>query len=166
MSVVSRIFLIGALAMGLWSCGGGETQSTESSKPAAEQPSTPATVELTIEGNDMMKYNTDRLKAGVGQKVIVTLKHTGQMPKEAMGHNWVLLAQGTDMVAFATEAQAAVETEYIPAGSEGKIIAHTKLIGGGEETTIEFDAPAAGVYDFICSFPGHFNLMKGKFVVL
>ena len=40
-----------------------------------------------------------------------------------------------------------------------------KLIGGGEETTVTFDAPAKGTYDFICSFPGHYALMKGKFIV-
>ncbi|HBX64839.1 MAG TPA: azurin, partial [Balneolaceae bacterium] len=25
--------------------------------------------------------------------------------------------------------------------------------------------PEAGTYDFICSFPGHYALMKGKFIV-
>ncbi|MEM6771051.1 MAG: plastocyanin/azurin family copper-binding protein, partial [Bacteroidota bacterium] len=26
-------------------------------------------------------------------------------------------------------------------------------------------APAAGEYDFICTFPGHYGVMKGKFIV-
>jgi azurin len=39
------------------------------------------------------------------------------------------------------------------------------MIGGGEQTTITFDAPEKGVYDFICSFPGHVALMQGKFIV-
>ena len=45
------------------------------------------------------------------------------------------------------------------------IIVHTEMIGGGEETTIEFDAPEAGEYDFLCSFPAHYAIMRGKFVV-
>ena len=39
------------------------------------------------------------------------------------------------------------------------------MIGGGQTTSITFTAPAAGTYDFICSFPGHSGLMKGKFIV-
>jgi azurin len=68
------------------------------------------------------------------------------------------------MKAFATSALQAKANEYIPEGTED-VIAHTALIGGGEETTIEFTAPAAGEYTFICSFPGHYALMNGKFIV-
>ena len=39
------------------------------------------------------------------------------------------------------------------------------MIGGGQSDTIEFDAPEPGTYDFICSFPGHYSVMKGKFIV-
>ena len=39
------------------------------------------------------------------------------------------------------------------------------MIGGGESVTIEFDAPEAGTYDFLCTFPAHFAMMKGKFIV-
>jgi azurin len=39
------------------------------------------------------------------------------------------------------------------------------LIGGGESTTIEFEAPEKGEYTFLCTFPGHFGLMNGKFIV-
>jgi azurin len=79
-----------------------------------------------------------------------------------MGHNFVLLTKGTDIAKFATAAMNAKATEYIP--SKG-VIAHTKLIGGGESTTIKFTVSAKGTYDFICSFPGHYAMMKGKFIV-
>jgi azurin len=39
------------------------------------------------------------------------------------------------------------------------------MLGGGETTTIAFTAPAAGTYDYICSFPGHYGMMKGKLIV-
>jgi len=39
------------------------------------------------------------------------------------------------------------------------------MLGGGETTTIEFTAPGAGIYDYICSFPAHYGLMKGKLIV-
>ena len=66
------------------------------------------------------------------------------------------------MASFAQAAIQARDNDYIPA--DGFII-HTDLLGGGEETTIEFEAPEIGEYTFICSFPGHFALMNGKFIV-
>jgi azurin len=46
------------------------------------------------------------------------------------------------------------------------IIVFTKLLGPGESDTITFNAPAAGVYDYICTFPGHVILgMRGKMTV-
>lgn len=121
--------------------------------------------EITIEGNDAMQFNTNQLHADAGQKVRLTLKHTGEMAIEVMGHNFVLLAADTDVEEFARAAQDAKETDYIPASFEGQIIAHTEMIGGGQETTIEFTAPEAGNYNFLCSFPGHSGSMKGIMIV-
>lgn len=121
-------------------------------------------VEISISGNDQMKFNKNELRVKPGQTVKLTLKHTGQMSKEVMGHNFVLLKQGTDLSEFAQQASQAKSNDYIPEGTD-KVIAHTKIIGGGEETTITFEAPEAGTYDFICSFPGHWIQMQGKFIV-
>ena len=109
-----------------------------------------------------MRYNLDRIDVKEGQTVKLTLKHVGEIPKEAMGHNWVLVKPGTDKDAFVTAAMDAKDNDYIPAGFEDKIIAHTAMIGGGEESTIEFEAPAKGFYSFFCSFPGHYAFMKGN----
>lgn len=121
-------------------------------------------VEVVIEGNDQMKFNLSEIKVKEGQTVKLTLKHVGKLPAAAMGHNWVLLESGTDLATFAQAAMKAKDNQYVPAGSDAVIVA-TDLLGGGEETTIEFTAPAKGSYDFICSFPGHYALMKGKFIV-
>ena len=121
-------------------------------------------VEIVIEGNDQMKFNLSEIRVKEGDTVTLTLKHVGQLPATAMGHNWVLLKQGVVIKDFAMAALQARDNDYIPADTED-VIAHTKIIGGGEETTIEFTAPAAGTYDFICSFPGHYALMQGKFIV-
>jgi len=121
-------------------------------------------VEITITGNDQMQFNLAEMKVKAGQTVRVTLNHVGKMDKNVMGHNWVLLTQGTEIGAFGQAAVAAKATDYVPANTT-QVIAHTKMLGGGESDTIEFVAPAAGTYDFICSFPGHYALMKGKFIV-
>ncbi|TQD39472.1 azurin [Haloflavibacter putidus] len=121
-------------------------------------------VELTIEGDDQMRFNKEELKVKAGQTVRLTLKHVGEMKKDVMGHNWVLLTKGTAVSEFGQKAVEAKGNDYIPKGTS-KVIAHTDLIGGGQTTTVEFKAPEKGTYDFICSFPGHYSLMQGKFIV-
>lgn len=138
------------------------SQQTPEEEPPAEQTASNA-VELTIEGNDQMQFNETELKVKAGQKVTLTLKHTGNMPKNVMGHNWVLLKSGVDFAEFSTQAMKAKDTDYIP--DEADIIAHTTLVGGGESTSVTFDAPEKGTYDFLCSFPAHSALMRGKFIV-
>ena len=120
-------------------------------------------IHLELTGNDAMMFDKAELRVKEGQKVILTFKHIGKMAKNVMGHNVVLLKQGTDLPSFAEKAIAAKDNNYIPKGD--LVLAHTKLIGGGESTTITFVAPAKGTYDFICSFPGHYGMMKGKFIV-
>lgn len=82
-----------------------------------------------------------------------------------MGHNLVVLKQGTDLKAFAELAATAAATDYIPEAEQGNVIAHTKVIGGGESDTIEFTITEAGTYEFLCSFPGHYAMMRGTIIV-
>lgn len=121
-------------------------------------------VEITLNASDEMRYDKSEITVSAGQTVVLTLHHTGKLPATAMGHNFVLLKQGTDMATFATAAMTEKDNNYIPKDDSG-IIAHTKVIGGGESDTITFTAPAKGTYDFLCSFPGHYSIMKGKFIV-
>ena len=137
-----------------------DTEMVEDAPAASEDGAT-----ITIKGDDAMKFDLTEIKVKEGQTVSLTLIHSGKAPVAAMGHNWVLLKQGTDMEKFATAAINAKDNDYNPKDMEGDVIAHTKTIGGGETTDIEFTAPAKGTYDFLCSFPGHHATMKGKFIV-
>ncbi len=122
---------------------------------------------VEISGNDQMQFDVKAIEVTEGDKVTLILKHTGKLPKVAMGHNVVILKPGTDIAAFATKAMQAAATEYLPADEETKekIFAHTKLVGGGEEDTITFTAGEPGAYTYICTFPGHFALMQGVLTV-
>jgi|SRR5690554_883566 len=156
------------------SCGNDKkTEKTEESKMTiggsqVEKTTTEvddAIANVTIEGNDQMRFNKKEIRVKAGQTVRLTLKHVGQMDISVMGHNWVLLVPGTDMNEFGVAAVDAADNDYIPQDYEDAIIAHTKMLGGGETDTIEFEAPEAGSYDFLCSFPGHVALMQGKLIV-
>ena len=39
------------------------------------------------------------------------------------------------------------------------------LVGGGESSSVTFPAPEKGTYDYICTFPGHYAIMRGILVV-
>ena len=125
--------------------------------------SIPKEIEIVLSSNDNMLFDKQIIYVSSRQKITLTLNHNGKLDKKIMGHNFVLLKAGVDVVDFATRALEARDNEYIPEGDE--IIAYTKLIGGGESDTITFDAPTKGSYNYICSFPGHYGIMKGILVV-
>ncbi len=125
-------------------------------------------VEVKITGNDQMQYDTKSFQAKPGQKVKLTFTNIGKLPKVAMGHNVVVLQKGSDKQAFAMEAIKFAANEYIPTSAPFKdqILAHTKLLGPGESTSIEFTAPTEpGDYPYLCTFPGHFAVMNGMMTV-
>jgi azurin len=123
----------------------------------------PRVVEITA--NDQMKFSVTAIQAKAGEELKVVLTNAGTLPKEAMGHNFVLLKAGTDVAAFATAAMSAKDTDYVPASMKDKVIAATPVLGPKKSAEVVFKAPAAGEYTFICSFPGHYALMKGTLTV-
>ncbi len=164
---VVKYLLIASVA-GLVACGGGEEKkageetTTESTQPAASATAGAETA-LEITGNDIMQFDKTALKAKAG-KIKLTLIHSGKLAKEAMGHNVVILKPGSDVAAYAAKAVSAKDNEYIPESENAQVVAHTKLIGGGEQDTIEFTLEP-GIYPFLCSFPGHVGFMKGELTV-
>jgi len=165
---VFKIIVLVVFSISLSSCGGKDEKKKEAfsydkksevSKTIESNPN-----DVVITSNDAMQFNKKEIKVEAGKKVKITLKHIGKMDKNVMGHNFVLLKQGVSPTAFGNKAATASSNEYIPEASQD-IIAFTKLIGGGETAVIEFDAPKVGTYNFLCSFPGHYAIMKGKFIV-
>ena len=80
-----------------------------------------------------------------------------------MGHIVVILKPGSDIPKFAIGGVANAAGDYLPLDPAliAQIVAKTKILGPKEEETIVFKAPAAGDYPFLCTFPGHFGVMKG-----
>lgn len=122
---------------------------------------------LTVEGNDQIQFVQKELRVSSScEEITVTLKHIGQLAANIMGHNWVL-SKTEDFMALAQAGQSAGPPDYLPP-DDARVIAATDVIGGGQETTITFDASAlqpGGDYTYFCSFPGHFVLMNGKLIV-
>ena len=121
--------------------------------------------EIEITANDQMKFSLAAIEAKAGEQLKVTLKNIGTLPKEAMGHNWVLLKPGTDLNAFAMAAMTAKDSDYVPAAHKDKVVASIKVLGPKQSADATFSLTAPGEYPFICSFPGHYMLMKGTITV-
>ena len=126
------------------------------------------TCDVAIEGSDAMQYNLKEITVAKDcTEVKVTLKHSGKLPKSAMGHNWTLTTE-KDMQAVVTAGMTAgLASDYLPKG-DAKVIASVKLVGGGEsaDTTFKTSALKAGeTYKYFCTFPGHAAVMNGVFSV-
>lgn len=118
---------------------------------------------VIITGNDTMQFDLKTFEAKAGENVELTFKNIGKIPKIAMGHNLVILKKGVSAIAFGQKAMGAGAnaTNALPDSVKGDTIAATKLLGPAESETITFTAPDAGDYEYVCTFPGHFAMMRG-----
>jgi azurin len=121
---------------------------------------------LEISGNDQMQYDKHELSLnGACTEVTLTLHHSGKLPKQAMGHDWVLV-NAADLTAVATASMGAgLANDYVAPGDK-RALAHTKVIGGGETTSITFPTSIlkkGAPYKYLCTFPGHYSTMNGTF---
>ncbi|MGV8923670.1 MAG: azurin [Thermomonas sp.] len=151
------------------------TPAAETAAPAAEAPAAGvkgaavvADCATTIDGNDAMQFDVSSISVPAScAQFTINLTHSGKMPAAAMGHNVVVSAM-SDMQAIASEGIGqGLANNYLKA-DDARIIAHTKIVGAGETTSVTFDTSkikGAGPYEFFCSFPGHSALMKGTISV-
>jgi azurin len=121
---------------------------------------------LEITGNDVMQYDKQELAVpATCKEITLTLHHSGKQPKTVMGHNWVLV-KASDFNAVAQAGLGAgLANNYVVPGDK-RVLAHTKVIGAGETTSVTFPSSIlvkGGDYRYLCTYPGHFALMHGVF---
>lgn len=124
---------------------------------------------LEVRVGDNLTFTPATMSVSKSQcsSVTINLVHTGNLPKQSMGHNWVLSATEDAQNVAQAGWSAGLNNQYLPK-DDTRIIAATDIIGGGERTSISFSTDrlkAGGDYTFFCSFVGHFAVMKGKFTV-
>ncbi|HEZ5501498.1 TPA: azurin [Neisseria meningitidis] len=181
--------LISAAVIGLAACSQEPAAPAAEATPAAEAPASEAPAAeaapadaapadaaeapaagncaATVESNDNMQFNTKDIQVSKACKgFTITLKHTGTQPKASMGHNLVI-AKAEDMDGVFKDGVGAADTDYVKP-DDARVVAHTKLIGGGEESSLTLDPAklADGDYKFACTFPGHGALMNGKITLV
>ena len=120
-------------------------------------------IQLKAVGNTMadIHYDDTLLEVKAGTTVRLLFINTSQ--DETMLHNFTLIEEGTaDKVAM-EGVKSGPDKDYIPALKE--VLLATKMLKPNETVEIAFPAPAVGMYDFICTYPGHALRMRGKFKV-
>lgn len=167
---MKKLFFIPAVAIVLFlGCSKNDNPEPEPA-PGSDIPGIDAIVatdHIELNASDNMRMDKSLFKIKAGKVVKLSIKNLGQLPKEAMGHNVVILKSGTDVAEFGSEAFKHKANDYIPQSVEMKnnIIAHTRLIGPNDNDIVEFIAGKPEVYEFICSFPGHWGTERGQIVV-
>jgi azurin len=156
---------------------GAQYLSAQKAKPAAKPESkSAAKCDLAIEGTDQMQYQIDgkaitSIDVPSACKVFtVTLKHVGKLPKQVMGHNFVVTASSNAETVNSEATKQGPDKGYLPNMAvepfKSKVIATgDRLLGGGESEEIRIDTKKlkkGGDYSYFCTFPGHFGMMKGK----
>ena len=109
---------------------------------------------------DELAFDTTSLSVDSGTEVTVTFSN----PSSVNTHNFVVVQPGTKDSVAADGTAAGPDNNWVPPG-DSRVIANTVLIGPGESTQLTFTAPAAGTYQFVCTFPGHNFTMFGDFTV-
>lgn len=121
----------------------------------------------TIESDDALRFTPEKIEIPLACKTFtVTLKHTGRLPKLAMGHNWVL-AKLSDLDGVArTGMLAGADHNYVDP-KDARVLAHTSVVGGGESASVTIDVAKLlpeERYGFVCTFAGHSPVMRGAII--
>ena len=121
-----------------------------------------------IEVGDYLRFSAvDMTVEKSCESISLNLVHSGKLPANVMGHNWVL-TKTADVQAVAGEGmRAGLAADYVPSG-DARVIAATAIIGGGENTGVTLataDLIVGEEYTYFCSFPGHSYTMRGKLIV-
>ena len=107
-----------------------------------------------------MAFDKTVINISAGSLVTLVFSNPDEMP-----HNVVIVKPGTsELVGNAADAMASLkvgyEKNFVPAIPE--VLYSTPLVTTGSTFRLDFKAPdKPGEYPFICTFPGHWRMMKG-----
>lgn len=115
---------------------------------------------------DQLRYDVKQIVVAAGKDFEVRFENPDLIP-----HNVVFVQPGTlQAVAEAVQTQAPDKLDpqgraYVPA-NDNRVLAATKMIEAGKSETIKITAPTTeGTYQFVCTFPGHWSVMRGELIV-
>lgn len=134
-----------------------EEPTVKSASPTATSSGTWSLVS-TSKG-ELLEFKQNKQTTKVGSWVTAALINESKI----LQHNWVLVQPGTkDLVA--ADGLPFESNGYIKDGDD-RVIASIGMVNPGETGETSFVAPAAGIYQFVCTFPAHNFTMWGTLEV-
>ena len=118
-----------------------------------------ATLDINVKG-DALQFSVADMFATAGSEVSVTFTNSSSVNS----HNWALVENGTKDAVSADGTGAGPGNNWLPV-DDSRVIGNTMVLSPGQSDTATFTAPAAGTYQFVCTFPGHNFTMFGDFIV-
>jgi lysophospholipase L1-like esterase/glucose/arabinose dehydrogenase/plastocyanin len=112
-----------------------------------------------------MRYDTPRIVAPLGRPIEIIFENPDVMP-----HNLVVVKPGsrerlaTAALGLPPEHLDRAGRAWVPESRD--LVAATKLLETGQSETLRLPAfTEEGVYEYVCTFPGHWFVMWGQLVV-
>ena len=121
---------------------------------------------MTLNAVTGLQYEPNRLRVAPGEKVALTFHNTDP----SMPHN-VVVVKADQVDAFGEQSMVlasnprAIATHYVP--NDPAEICFSPILNPGDQYTVYFEAPRKeGRYRFLCTYPGHWQVMRGSLYVL
>ncbi|MEM9985535.1 MAG: plastocyanin/azurin family copper-binding protein, partial [Bacteroidota bacterium] len=105
-----------------------------------------------------LKYDVTDMTVQAGSQVKLIFSNNDDMP-----HNFLLVQPNAASRVGEMSLKLGVKgmaMDYVP--NTPLVLSHTKLVQPGSSQTIYFQAPEEpGVYEYVCTYPGHYMTMRG-----
>lgn len=115
---------------------------------------------------EQLRYDTTRFEVEAGKPFEIIFENPDAMP-----HNIVFVLPGTMQdIALAVQAESPEKLDskgrsYVPE-NDPRVIDASRMLEAGQSETLKLTAPEdEGTYEFVCTFPGHWSVMKGEMIV-
>jgi azurin len=114
-------------------------------------------------GNTMseMKYDVESITVKEGSWIRINLENQGI--DNSMMHNIVFINYGTRKMVASEAIKIWPSQNFVV--NKKNIIAYSGVAKPGESVVLEFKAPKKGNYEYLCTYPGHAEIMRGYFFV-
>jgi azurin len=116
---------------------------------------------------EQMRYDTPQITVAAGKPFEIIFENV-----DAMGHNLVIVEPGArQAVAESVQTMKPDQLDkrgraYVPT-EDRRVIEATKIVEPGQKEVLKVTAPSTpGDYEFVCTYPGHWQIMWGKLTVV
>lgn len=143
----------------LLACGSGTSseQPNDAAKDSNIVENEIIEISVAAIGESMAEIAFDPTSLSIPANSTVKLTFTNKSSTKGMLHNFVLVKLGTGSKVASAGISAGKAQEFVPKSND--VLVFTAIADLGETIEIEFEAPAKGSYHYICTYPGHTNMI-------